>query len=155
MPLNFEMLQQMQLTDDAAQQVLAAHREAMDALRAEFDAYRREVDSERVRQARQGVIRDALRSAGANEAAVELLTLAVTTTDADWEGASLRDPAATLRPVQTQYAGFFSRPVPLPTDPLTPPVTTGTLTLADVRAMSPEEINENWSAISSALQHHT
>lgn len=143
----------MQLTEEDAARVLKAHTAAMDALRAEFDAYRREVDAQRVRDARQAVIRQELTAAGANEAAVPLLALAVTTNEEDWEGSGLKDAAAVLAPVRQQYPGFFAEAKSLPTDPVAPPISGASLTLEDVRTMSAGEINENWSAICAALMN--
>ena len=151
--LTREMLQEMQLPEGGAARVLAAHQEAMDALRSEFDAYRRDVEAQRTREARQAVIRQALTDAGANEAAVPLLALAVNTAEEDWEGSALRDAAAVLAPVKEQYAGFFAQAQRLPTDPIAPPLAGAALTLEDVRGMSAGEINENWSAICAALMN--
>ena len=155
MALTREMLQELQLNEEGAARVMTAHQEAMDALRAEFDAYRRDMENQRTREARQAVIRQALQAAGANEAAVPLLALAVSTAEEDWEGSALRDAAAVLAPVREQYAGFFAEEKSLPTDPVAPPLSGTTLTLEDVRAMSAGEINENWSAICAALMNRT
>ena len=165
MNLDRKLLSELHIDETAVQLILAAHQEAVDALnqsasqhrqeaeqvRGELDAYRREVEMERVAQARQGVIRDALTRAGANEQAVPLLALAVSAKEEDWDGAALRDEDAVLAPVCQACAGFFSQPIPLPTDIITPPLEGSDISLEDVRRMSPNEINENWSVISSAL----
>lgn len=158
MSLTRELLTEMELTESAIDRILRAHQEALDAhqaeterIRGEYGAYRLQVDAERVAGQRQATIHDLLRSAGANEAAIPLLAMAISTKEEDWEGGALRDPSAVLAPVCEQYAGFFCLPAPIPTDPITPPLDGSSLTLEDIRCMSPGEINENWSHICAAL----
>lgn len=165
MSLNREFLAGLALNEPTIQRILEAHQarvdalesaaasqqQALDSLRGEYEGYRRETEAEKTRQQRGIVIRDALRRAGANEQAIPLLAMAVNTTDEDWEGAALRDAQAALAPVREQYAAFFSQPVPLPTDTISPPLDGSALTLEDVRRMSPGEINDNWSLICAAL----
>lgn len=158
MSLTKEFLNDLALSEEVIGQILAAHAEALEVSRAEgariqseFDAFRRETERQRVREQRRAVICDALKAAGANEQAIPLLAMAVQTDEEDWQGASLRDPQSVLCQVRSEYAGFFSRSVPLPTDPLAPPLEGGTFSLEDVRRMSPDEINENWSHIRNAL----
>lgn len=162
MSLTRELLEELNLDEDVAGRILAAHQEALDAstaesarIQSEFDTYRREVDARQTAAERQRAICEALRRAGANEQAIPLLAMAVSTNDDDWEGALLHDEAAALAPVQAQYAGFFAHPVPLPTDPIAPPLDGGRLTAEDVRGMSPQEINDNWSVICAALAHRS
>ncbi|MBQ2954274.1 MAG: hypothetical protein IJE07_12155 [Clostridia bacterium] len=158
MTLTREFLTELNLPEDAISRILDAHTNALDAhqaeaarIQGEFDVFRLQVDQQRTHQARQAVIRAALVDSGANEAAAPLLALAVSTTEEDWDGASLRDASAVLAPVREQYAGFFSQRVPLSTDRITPPLDGGTLSLEDVRRMSPGEINDNWSLVCAAL----
>ena len=142
MSLTRKLLRELQLTDDAAERIIAAHVETVDAirqerdalsaesaghqeesarLRSEYDSYRRQVEQERLAQARADAIAQALRHAGANEQAIPLLAATLQTTDEDWEGAALRDAAATLFPVKTRYGAFFAQPVPIPTSRVSPP----------------------------------
>ena len=158
MSLIRELLDDLGLPVAIRDRLLAAHEEALDTqrtetarIRSEFDAFRQTTQAERTARQRQDVIRAALRRAGANEQAVDLLALAVSTTAEDWDGDALRDEAAALAPVRGQYAAFFATPAPLPTDPISPPLSGAGLTLADVRAMSADEINDNWSLIRAAL----
>lgn len=153
-----ELLDKLELSDEVRGQLLAAHEETVDAqrteiarVRSEFDAFRQAADAERTARQRQDVIRAALQRAGANTQAIDLLAMAVATTEDDWEGDALRDEAAALSSVRERYAAFFSAPAPLPTDPIAPPLTGANLTLADVRCMSADEINDNWSLICAAL----
>lgn len=131
----------------------AAHQEEAARLQTELDAFRRQVHEERTAAGRQSALEEALRQAGANEYAVPLLAQAIQTSEEDWDGASLTDAAHTLAPVTEQYAAFFSEPVPLPTQRVTPPLSSAALlTHQDLRAMTAEEINQNWSQVRQALQ---
>lgn len=158
MSLTRELLEELGLPQAICDRLLAAHeeavgvhREAAERIRSEFDAYRQAAEAEHTNQQRQSVIREALVRAGANAQAIDLLAMAVTTAEDDWEGGALRDEAAALAPVRERYAAFFAAPVPLPTETVAPPLEGTTLTLADVRGMSADEINENWSLICAAL----
>ena len=153
-----EILDELGLSEKDRERLLAIHEEAIDVQRAEvarvrseFDAYRQATAADRTARQRQGVIRAALQRAGANEQAIDLLTMAVSTAEDDWEGDALRDEAAALAPVREQYAAFFSAAAPLPTALIAPPLSGTNLTLADVRGMSADEINDNWSLICAAL----
>lgn len=130
------------------------HRQEAERIRQEYDAFRRATEAAQTAQAREQALCAALRRSGANELAVPLLAKAVSTTEADWDGAALRDEHAALEGVLTQYSAFFAQPVPLPTDRISPPLDSSRLTREDVRCMSAEEINRNWSQVCSAL-HQT
>nr|MBR4280930.1 hypothetical protein [Clostridia bacterium] len=165
MALTRKLLKELELNEVIIERIIAAHAETVDGLRtesarheheaqqlrSEFDAYRLEIHNERTAAQRKESLREALSRAGANEQALDLLSLAVTTTENDWDGPRLKDESLTLHPVKAQYAAFFSQPSPIPTDPVAPPLDTSTLTMEDVRRMSSGEINRNWSAICAAL----
>lgn len=136
---------------DALREAAATHQQEAERLRTEYDAYRREVDAARTAVQRQAALHDALARAGANEQAIPLLEKAITTTDDDWDGAALRDEAAVLSPIREQYGAFFTQVQQLPTAPISPPLDGSALTFEDVRCMSAEEINRNWSQVCSAL----
>ncbi len=64
----------------------------------------------------------------------------------------ITDPDALLTPLKAQYGAFFAQPTRLPTDVVSPPVTAAPpLTKEDVRRMSQEDINRNWSSVCSVL----
>lgn len=147
-------LEQAAAERDALRETAANHQQEAERLRSEFDLYRRQVDEERTAQGRKSAIREALRKAGANELALPLLAQAVSTTEADWDGAELRMGADVISPVVRQYGAFFAQPIPLPTDRCSPPLDGSALTREDVRGMSAEEINRNWSQVRSALNQH-
>ncbi|MBQ7850197.1 MAG: hypothetical protein IJ343_10775 [Clostridia bacterium] len=139
---------------DALREAAANHQQEAERLRSEYEAYRQSVAAERTQQTRQAFLRAALSRAGANEQALSLLARAIETTDDDWDGDALRDERTVLSPIREQYAAFFSAPRPLPTDRVSPPLNGHILTREDVRRMSAEEINRNWSQVCSALHHH-
>lgn len=169
MSLTRRLLKELELTDDAIERIIAAHTETVDALkteatghrseaerlRTELDAYRLQVQTDRLHAAREQTLCALLRRAGANEQAIPLLSRAFTTAESDWEGEHLLDENAVLAPVQAQYAAFFTRQQPLPTDRITPPLDSSILSFEDVKRMSAEEINRNWSQVCSALNPHS
>jgi len=127
------------------------HLQEADRLRNDFDRYRQQVEQERFASLRQQALHEALSRAGANAHVIPLLAGAVQTADADWDGATLRDEQTVLAPVISQYAGLFGQETAVPTDRCTPPLDGSALTREDVRCMSPEEINRNWSTVCTAL----
>lgn len=168
MALTRRLLKELELNDETIERIIAAHAETVTALQAqaeshqgearriqgELDAFRQQVEGERTGMLREQALQAALRRAGANEHAVPLLARTLETQEGDWDGANLRDEAAFLSPVRAQYAAFFSQPQPIPTDRISPPLDGGMLSLEDVRRMSAEEINRNWSQVCSALNPH-
>ena len=136
---------------DALRQAAANHLQEAERLRNEYDDYRRQVEGERTAAMREAVLRSALSRAGANEQAIPLLAKAVVTAEEDWENDALRDEAAALAAVRETYAAFFAQPQPLPTDPFSPPLEGGRLTCEEIRRMSAEEINRNWTQVQDAL----
>ena len=185
MSLTRSLLKELQISPDAAERIIAAHAESIDALRQErdtargeaaqlesiraqlaemtqardeacqardsareelsalcgqFDDYRQAVETEKHHQARHANLRNALQSAGANPHALDLLLLAIHPDESAFDG----DKA--------QYGAFFAQPTRLPTDFVSPPVTAAPpLTKEDVRRMSQEDINRNWSSVCSVL----
>ena len=96
--------------------------------------------------------RQALQSAGANPHALDLLLLALHPDESVFDGDEITDPDALLTPLKAQYGAFFAQPTRLPTDVVSPPVTAAPpLTKEDVRRMSQEDINRNWSSVCSVL----
>lgn len=136
---------------DALRQAAANHLQEAERLRNEYDDYRRQVEGERTAARREAVLRSALSRAGANEQAIPLLAKAVVTAEEDWENDALRDEAAALAAVRETYAAFFAQPQPLPTDSFSPPLEGGRLTCEEIRRMSAEEINRNWTQVQDAL----
>lgn len=175
--LTMEQLLALEISEDAATRILAAHEEdsatarqaheaAMTALEQQYnEALARQTQMEVQlttaadalkilhQERRQDSICRELLSMGANPQAVKLLALDVHAAEEDFTPEdALRDAETLLSPLRTQYAAFFSQPVRLPTPPVSPPTSASPpLTRADVRRMSKEDINRNWSAVRSAL----
>ena len=84
--------------------------------------------------------------------ALDLLLLALHPDESAFDGDEITDPDALLTPLKAQYGAFFAQPTRLPTDVVSPPVTAAPpLTKEDVRRMSQEDINRNWSSVCSVL----
>lgn len=147
-------LEQTTAERDALRETAANHQQEAERLRGEFELFRQQVHAERTAEGRESAIREALRRAGANELALPLLAQAVKTDEADWDGVALREGADVLSPVIRQYGAFFSQPVPIPNDRVSPPLDGSALSREDVRVMSAEEINRNWHQVRSALMLH-
>ncbi len=138
---------------DEYREQAAAHQAEAEQLREELAQFRQQVHEERTASGRQAALSAALTEAGANAQAVPLLAQAVRTTEADWDGVSLRDASAAIGPVVSQYAAFFSAPTPIPTVRITPPLAPArNLTQADLRTMSAQEINQHWPQVRQALR---
>lgn len=179
MPLTQAMLEAWQIEPSSAERILQAHTETLQQLTQERDELAQQLltmqdaitqrdqalqdadasraalerlQAQQQRQARQQSMREALLSSGANPQAVDLLLLAMTADGAVLHGDSMA-PEDMLCAVRAQYPAFFSEPIYLPTDPVSPPISASApLTREDVRRMSQEEINRNWSAVRSALE---
>ncbi len=147
-------LRELALEDSVIDRILSAHEAETSALRSEFDLFRSKVEAERSADTRQSCAEAALLRAGANPQAVPLLTLAMTQADDVWDGDSLRDEPAALQALRDQYGAFFTQLVPLPTDPVAPPLQDSALSMTDLLGMSEEEINRNWPLISASLLQH-
>lgn len=180
MPLTQAMLEAWQIEPSSAERILQAHTEALQQLTQERDELAQQLltmqdaitqrnqalqdadtsraalerlQAQQQRQARQQSMREALLSSGANPQAVDLLLLAMTPDEAVLHGDDSMTPEDMLCAVRAQYPAFFSEPIYLPTDPVSPPISASApLTREDVRRMSQEEINRNWSAVRSALE---
>ncbi len=140
------------LAQAAADAILAAHQEAIDAAQAAFDAYRAQQEAEKTRAAVLAAAEAALRQAGANEAVIPLLLKAAQLDGLTVENGALTDPDAFLAPLTAAYGAFFNAPAVIPTPAVQPPVSGGgALTRADVQRMSPEEINHRWDEVRAAL----
>lgn len=126
------------------------YRQESEQIRQEFDLYRRSAERQQTLR-REAALTDALRRAGANEQALTLLAKAIPHDAVEWDGDALRDEAAALRDVQAAYAGLFAVRETLGTGRCTPPLTEEMISREDVRRMTPEEINRNWTQVRTAL----
>lgn len=135
-----------QLADAQAAQVSAAE------VQAAFDAYR----SRQEQAEREALIlrdlRSALKEAGCNPQAVELMLRAVNLQDAVVEDGRVQNAGEIIAPLASAYGAFFAQPVCVPAPAVHPPVThAGVITRADLARMSAEDINRNWNAVKGVL----
>lgn len=180
MPLTQAMLDEWQVDPACAERILQAHTHALQELVQQRDALAeqlstmtdvltqrdqavadanasrdalRSLQAEQQRLNRQNHMRETLLSSGANPQAINLLLLAMPQTEDAFDGDHLRTPEAQIASIRQQYPAFFSEPIYLPTDPVSPPISvTAPITREDVRRMSQTEINQNWSTIRSLLE---
>lgn len=82
-------LEQTAAERDDLREAAATHQQEAQRLQAEYEMYRHQVETERTAQGRASAIREALRSAGANELALPLLALACGSTSMTFAGLSL------------------------------------------------------------------
>ena len=140
--------------DELRSQLDARTQEAFSA-KEELTAYRAQVESEQHYQARRAALTQALTEQGANPQAIPLLLDAIALREEDWAEDTLCDAAATLQPWLAKYSALFAAKSPLTITRVSPPVSGGgLLTPADVKRMSANDINRNWCAVKTALQHN-
>ena len=182
MSLTRKLLKELELTDAAIERVISAHTATVDALKqeretalaeadasarqeldavrqeaastmAELTAYRAQVEADRYHEARRTALSEALEKQGANPQAIPLMLDAITLPEEAWQGDTLVDPRAAVHPYQEKYGPLFARRTAIPVTKVLPPVhASGALTPADVKRMSADDINRNWSAVRTALQ---
>lgn len=177
MSLTRQLLKDLQLSDESIEQIIAAHIETVNALKAErdaaanelealraasgqsaaevqaaFDAYRAKVEADQDTAKALKLIRLAMLQAGCNEKAIDLLIQAVDPAELKLENGSLKNGAAIIAELRSKYAAFFAQPVRMAAPTIQPPIPTGgALTREDISRMSAEEINRNWNAVKSVL----
>ena len=176
MSLTRKLLKELELNDSAIERIIAAHVETVDALRqerdaaqaqrdaqqgetaaiqAEYTAYRSQVEETQRFTARREALTHALTAQGANPSALPLLLDAIHLPEEAWQDNKLADAAASLQPWRAKYGALFAVKNPVPVRKVHPPVQGGgLLTHADVKRMSASDINRNWSAVKTALQHN-
>lgn len=131
---------------------LTAQQQDAQTIQAAFDRYKEEMQAALSAEEVQRILQDALLQAGANEKAVMLLLREIDASAAQIEGGKLVNADELIGPVRDKYAAFFARPISQPAPTIQPPAALhGTLTRQDVARMTAQEINQNWSAVRSAL----
>ncbi len=140
---------------DGLRAQLDAHAQEAAAAKEELSAYRTRTEQAQHAAARRNALADALVCQGANPQALPLLLDAIVLPEDAWQGDVLADVAASLQPWRAKYGALFAAKSPLPVTRVRPPVSSGGgLTPADVKRMSASDINRNWSAVRTALQHN-
>lgn len=140
--------------DALMQQVaeLTGARQAAEQLQNELDSLRAAQTAQIEERLRTEAAQRALIQRGANEQALPLLLAAadltgITVCEGVAEGAeALADGLAQA------YPAVFAQPVRIPTGSVCPPSGgASVMTAQELEAMSPEEINNNWNAVKTAL----
>lgn len=143
--------------DDLKKQVetLTANSGNAAEVQAAFDAYKAQVEGEKTRTAKRsaldallrdkvGVKRDEARALILDAANLDDYTLA--------EDGSISDADSHVSTLGAKYAPFVSKETTKGTKPITPPSGgKNGYTAADIRGMSPAEINANWDTIRASL----
>lgn len=122
-------------------------------VRAAFDAYKQQVEGEKANAAKMSAVRTALKAAGVNrDEFADLLLGKVDLSKVEMDGDKVKDPAALVDPLKSSYAGCFGVVDDKGTPPSNPPSGGGkSYTAAEIRSMTPAQINENWDAIRASL----
>lgn len=122
-------------------------------VRAAFDAYKQQVEGEKANAAKTSAVRAALKAAGVNrDEFADLLLGKVDLSKVEMDGDKVKDPAALVEPLKSSYAGCFGVVDDKGTPPSNPPSGGGkSYTAAEIRSMTPAQINENWDAIRASL----
>jgi hypothetical protein len=120
---------------------------------AAFDAYKQQVEGEKANAAKMSAVRTALKAAGVNrDEFADLLLGNVDLSKVEMDGDKVKDPAALVGPLKSSYAGCFGVVDDKGTPPSNPPSGGGkSYTAAEIRSMTPAQINENWDAIRASL----
>lgn len=122
-------------------------------VRAAFDAYKQQVEGEKANATKTSAVRAALKAAGVNrDEFADLLLGKVDLSKVEMDGDKVKDPAALVEPLKSSYAGCFGVVDDKGTPPSNPPSGGGkSYTAAEIRSMTPAQINENWDAIRASL----
>lgn len=177
MALTRQLLKDLQLGDEAIEQIIAAHVSTIEALKNErdaataeletlraassqsaaevqaaFDAYRARIESEKQTRKAMEWLRLSMLQAGCNEKAIDLLLQSIDPSDLEMEGGMLKNGHALIASLRSRYADFFAQPVRMAAPTIQPPISSGgALTREDLSRMSADDINRNWNAVKSVL----
>ncbi|MBR4082528.1 MAG: hypothetical protein IKK21_12155 [Clostridia bacterium] len=178
MALTRKFLKNMGLTAQQVDEIIAAHLESLDgaksAAQAEqatlaarlqqqetdaaarlaevqsaFDGYRRDVS----RREKSALLVAALVDAGANPAAAPLMAQSVDLDALEIADGQLSRLPETVDGLRAAWRGLFCEEAVSPLPAVDPYLAApAVLTRQDVAAMSPEDVNRHWSAVSAALR---
>lgn len=125
-------------------------------VQADFDAYKKQVEGERLAERKGAALDAVLKKAGVERDSFRAQLRKGWNMDAlelDDNGA-VKDEEAMIGKIKADYADFIGHVSTNGTPPLTPPSSGGnkTYTREQLKGLSAEEINQNWSAVSAALK---
>ena len=132
-----------------------AYKVKYEALKEEFEGYKNEQAAKETRSAKERAYRELLKAAGITEKRIDSV-IRVSDLDAvelDDKGA-IKDADKLTESIKTEWADFIPTTTTQGAQTATPPVTTNqkTYTAADIRKMTPAEINQNFDAIKASLK---
>ena len=128
-----------------------------EALKDEFNTYKSEQTAKETRSAKERAYRELLKAAGVTEKRIDSVIRV-----SDLDGVELDDKGAIkdadklTESIKTEWADFIPTTTTQGAQTATPPATMAqaqkTYTVADIKKMSPEEINKNFDAIKASLK---
>ncbi len=148
MAITHKLLKALGISDEAIDEIITAHRETVDAIKAErdelltrastvdtltaerdklrhdleeaqahtgdagkvqaeFDAYKAQIETEKSNSAKRKLVHAALEKAGANPAALDLLTNTVALDKVELNGDTLKDEDSVINPIRESHAALF------------------------------------------------
>lgn len=125
-------------------------------VQAEFDAYKAEVAGEKLKASKDAALDAVLKKAGVERESFRAQLRKGWNMDAlelDDKGA-VKDEEAMIGRIKADYTDFIGHVSTNGTPPLTPPSSGGnkSYTREQLKGLSAEEINQNWSAVQAALK---
>lgn len=145
--------------DTANQQLESAGKDSWkvkyEALKEDFDTYKADQTAKETRSAKERAYRELLKAAGITEKRIDSVVRVsdIDSVELDDNGA-IKDADKLTESIKTEWADFIPTTTTQGAQTATPPTTTTqkTYTAADIRKMSPAEINQNFDAIKASLK---
>lgn len=120
----------------------------------EFDAFKAQIETEKTNAVKRDAVRTALRANGVARAEFQdLIINALDLNGINVDDKGIENVDALIESTKTKYPGCFSTVEEIGTSPVEPPSGNPPrpLTIADVKKMTPEQINANWAEVQKAL----
>ena len=131
-----------------------AYRERFENLKAEYDEYKRQQAERETREAKERAYRSLLLSAGVSERRIDAI-LRVTDLDSIelLEDGKIKDSDRIADNIKSEWADFIQTATTQGAQTATPPenASAKSFSQAEIRKMSPDEINKNWETIKNSL----
>ena len=132
-----------------------AYKVKYEALKEEYEGYKNEQTAKETRSAKERAYRELLKAAGITEKRIDSVVRVsdLDSVELDDKGA-IKDADKLTESIKTEWADFIPTATTQGAQTATPPTTTTqkTYTIADIRKMSPAEINQNFDAIKASLK---